>query len=431
MWKETLSYLVVKSVLYPMRFLPHRFIHLWGKCLGYFLYYLLPSFRKRALSNLSLAKSLHLRDKELKKYAKQSFQNLVITCLEYPKLLYNPQLEKILICENPEKAQALIDKKQGVVFFCGHQSNWEVLFLEGSKRMPGIAIGRPIKNRFIYNWILSVRERFGGTMITPSHALKEGIKALRQGKFLGIVGDQGMPGSGFSCEFLGRKAWTSPAPALLACRTNSPIIVATTKRRKGKYYIKYSDPIWPDTRESFENQVDTMMTKALKIFEQSIVDSPGEWLWQHNRWKQETPKRVYYKYRYDTILIILPLEPREDLVGDIKTFKEIYPDAFLTIACSKKTKEDIGSFDAEYFIYEDPDDLYLTDYKQKIVFNFTEDKGLKKHYLKLSAFKVLSYHDLKKEAEYHGKLPSPASLSAILKQAVCRPGTLWKQQDAT
>lgn len=427
MWKETASYVALKTFLFPMRYLPHGGIHFLGKCMGNILYYFLPSYRKRALSNLSLAKDLHLSEKELKKYARQSFQNLVITCLEYPKLLTSPSLEETLICENPEQADELIKKGHGIVFFCGHQSNWEVLFLDGSRRMPGVAIGRPIKNRFVYNWILSVRERFGGTIITPNHGLKEGLKALKSGKFLGIVGDQGMPGSGFSCQFLGTKAWTSPAPALLACRTKSPIIVATTKRRKGKYFIRYSEPLWPQEGEPFDTQVDLLMTKALKIFERSIVDSPGEWLWQHNRWKQETPKKVFYKYRYDTILVILPLDGDEAFVSHLTTLREIYPEAFITVACSEKTSLGLSDLHFDFITYEDPDDLYMKNYLFKLVFNFTEDRGLKRHFLKLSAFKVLSFEDLKKECSFQHKGVEEFSLSQILKYVLCRPGTLWKQ----
>ena len=78
----------------------------------------------------------------------------MITCLEYAKFAKEKEISRVVICENPEAAQAILNEGKGIIFFCGHQSNWEVLFLEGTSRMPGVAIGRPIKNQKLYDWVL-------------------------------------------------------------------------------------------------------------------------------------------------------------------------------------------------------------------------------------------------------------------------------------
>ena len=427
MQKEKLFFFTIRTLLFPCRFFSHRSLHYLGKHLGNLLFYFLTKYRKRALSNLSLARDLKLKPNELKKIAKQSFQNLAINCLEYSKFASEKDLSKSIICENPKLAYDLITKGQGIVFFCGHQSNWEVLFLDGTQHMPGVAIGRPIKNPLLYSWIVSIRERFGGTIITPHNAIKEGFKALKKGKFLGIVGDQGMPDSGFMCDFLGRKAWTSPSPALLAYRTKCPMMVATTKRKDGKYFIHYSDPIWPDITNSLEDEIVVMMKKALKLFETSIHESPGEWLWQHNRWKQETPKTVYYRYRHDSILILLPedKESLSNLLPHLSTFREIYPLAFITVASPEAHKVPISDVDMLY--YKTSKDLFLKDYRYKLVFNFTPHIKLKRHFLNLSAFNVITLEDIKKAAEPHLSKDKDHILSDLLKRALCRPGTLWEK----
>ncbi len=427
MLKKYLTAFIIKGFLYPFRFLPFSALHQVGKGLGFVLYYIIPSYRKRALSNLSLAKDLNLSNTMLKKIARGSFQNLAITCLEYPKLCHEKNLNQHIVCKNPEYAQSLIDKGQGVIFFCGHQSNWEVLFLDGTQRMPGVAIGRPIKNPFLYTYVTRIRERFGGKIVSPQNALKEGLRALRQGKFLGIVGDQGMPGSGFFSNFLGTKAWTSPAPALLAYKTNSPVIVATTLRKNGRYHIHYSDPIWPNCAESLEEQIPKIMEKTLEIFAESIKENPEQWLWQHNRWKQETAKIVYYKYRYDKILILLPMDLSSLSVisPHLEIFREIYKEAFITLALHTSHKDFSFVKPFETILYEKPEDLFFTDYSFKLVFNFTEDKRLKKHFLKQSAFKVLSLKEIDNESQFHLQDLKNPSLSDKIKRYLCRQGTLW------
>jgi KDO2-lipid IV(A) lauroyltransferase len=294
-----LSLMLIRLLTLPVLFLSYRQIHALGKFLGTISYYLIPKFRKRALSNLALA--LSLEEATLIKTAKESMQNLCINCLEYPKLSWEKKISRVASCENPQQAAELIAQGQGVIFFCGHQSNWEILFLEGTSRMPGVAIGRPIKNRFLYHWILSIRQKYGGKIVPPQNAIREGLRALKKGCFLGIVGDQGMPDSGFRSLFFRKPAWSSPIPAILSYRTNSPLIVATTHRQQGKYLIHYSDPIWPRLDNSLESESERLMKTALSLLEESIKKSPGEWLWQHNRWKQQTLKRVKRRFRQETL----------------------------------------------------------------------------------------------------------------------------------
>ena len=150
---DKLAFLIIRALSYPLSFLPVWLIHFLGALLGNFAYHTLHKFRKRTLSNLSLAKDLCYSEKELIRTAKKSFKNLAITCLEYAKLSRLCNIESLVKCKNPKVAQEIIDKGKGVIFFCGHQANWELLFLEGTFRMPGVAIGRPIKNRYLYNWV--------------------------------------------------------------------------------------------------------------------------------------------------------------------------------------------------------------------------------------------------------------------------------------
>lgn len=428
-----LIFRLIYLFLSPFRVLPHSVIHSVGRGLGIAAYYLHPTFRKRALSNLSLAKGLQLDEKSLKRVAKESFQNLLINCLEYPKFASEKDISRSVVCKNPELAEAFIKKGQGIVFFCGHQSNWEVLFLDGTRRMPGVAIGRPIKNLYLYHWIHSIRQRFGGKIITPQNAIKEGFKSLKRGMFLGIVGDQGMPESGFQSPFLGRIAWTSPAPALLAYKAKCPIMVATTKRQKGKYIITYSDPIWPDFDKPIDEELPNLMKASLAIFEKSIIENPGEWLWQHNRWKQETPRNVYYRYRYDSILIILPSNTDEfnKIKDDLAVFKEIYPLAFLTVLTQERLITQTRLEGAEILTYRNEKDLYLKDYRFKLVYNFSGYPKIKKHYLSMSAMKVVDLLQLKKEAKEHLKQEMDYKVIDIIKRAVCRPGTTWEKENAS
>jgi KDO2-lipid IV(A) lauroyltransferase len=391
--KHLLSFFLIRVFTWPISHLPYSAIHKMGNVLGWCAFYLMPKFRKRALSNLSLASALHLSEKELFSIAKASFQNLMITCLEYAKLAAEKNIQKIAVCENPELAAQLVKQGKPPIFFCGHQANWEILFLEGSSRMPGVAIGRPIKNQALYDWVLAMREKFGGKIITPKNAIKEGLRGLKKGGFLGIVGDQGMPDSGFSCPFLGRNAWTSPVPAILSYRTGSPIIVATLKREKGKYIIHYADPIWPNPEEPMDKEIDRMMRLALKLFEDAVKKNPGQWLWQHNRWKQQTLGKLKRPFRQESLCVILPQDKKRyiALLSELSILRTLYPHEFITFMIPRGYTL---PFEAETLYYDSESDLLIKDYRFKLVFDLYGYLPLKRHFLNLSAFHVFTLNDL-------------------------------------
>ena len=384
-----LQFASIMIVTFPLRFLPLRVVRALGYFCGHALFYLFPKFRKRTLSNLALATDLHLTQKEIIKTAKESFVNLCITILEYPKLKSTFFFRKMVVCENPEVAKSFTDEGQGVIFFCAHQANWEVLFMDGNLRMPGVAIGKPIKNPFLYRWVVSVRERFGGKIIPPKRATWEGMRALKQGKFLGIVGDQGMPSSDFESSFLGRRAYTSTIPALLAYKSKSPLLTALIKRTKTGYSIKYTQPLIPDTSKPLEEEVSRLMNGVLDETQKSIIERPGEWLWQHNRWKQETPHTVFYKYRHESLLVVANKKTPLDV---LTVFREIYPRSFLTYIVPKDMSPLIDHIADEVitFTHAPP---FVADFRFKLVFDFTDSKIYDK-YKSLSAFDVLHKKDI-------------------------------------
>jgi KDO2-lipid IV(A) lauroyltransferase len=354
------------------------------------------NFRKRALSNLAMARSLRLSNDQIKDIAKKSFQNLMITCLEYEKFAKEDDIHKIATCRNFETANQLLKDGKGVIFFCGHQANWEILFLEGTSRMPGVAIGKPTKNKYLYNWVLSIRQKFGGTIITPKNAIKEGLRTLKQAKFLGIVGDQGMPDSGFCSPFLGRMSWTSPIPAMLSYRSSRPIIVATTLRQNGKYVITYSEPIWPDTTKSMEEEIPRLMKESLLILERSIIAHPDQWMWQHNRWKQQLPGKLPRSLRHDSLCVIFSktCPVIQNIQAVISSLRVIYPTESITFMMPYEYKNQVDIKNEEVLYYNSEKGYLLDDLRFKLVIDLTNNPKVKKHYLKRSAFTVLSLDDI-------------------------------------
>lgn len=409
-----LQFLAIFFISAPFRFLPFSVIRLCGNALGRILYFFLTKFRKRTLSNLALAEDLHLSSADTRRIAIESFQNLCITVLEYAKFAQVKNLKKYVVCENPEVPLKLMDQGHGVLFFCAHQANWEVLFLDGTTRMPGVAIGRPIKNPYLYKWIVSIRQRFGGKIIPPKRAVWEGMRALKQKKFLGIVGDQGMPSSSFESSFLGRRAYTSTIPALLAYKSKAALLTALIWRTKQGYRIRYTEPKFADTSKPLEEEVDRLMHLCLHEVEESIRMRPGEWLWQHNRWKQETPHAIYYRFRHETMLITANSSTP---ISILRLFRTIYPKSFLSYLVPEERKSEVEGFADDVMTYTDEVPL-ITDYRFKMVFDLT-DSRIFDRFRSLAAFDVFRKKDLEKLCS----VPY-SDFSDLIIKTICRKGAV-------
>jgi Kdo2-lipid IVA lauroyltransferase/acyltransferase len=414
---HALSYFSIRAFLFPFSLLPYKWIHLLGKGLGIITFPFLTRYRKRALSNLSIASDLNYSNLEIEILAKESLGNLFTVALEYGKLSREKNIQRIAECVNPEEADKIRGSGKGIIFFCAHQANWELLFLEGTSRMKGIAIGQPVANKFLYNWILRIREKFGGKIIEPKQSVKEGLKALKKGVFLGIVGDQGLPDGGYLSSFLGRPAYTSPLPALLSHRSGSPIIFASTTRKEGKYIIRYSPAIWPSSEKTMDEDIPILMDQALNLLETSIRWNPGQWLWQHNKWKQQGPGRLKKSYRQDTIAVFLPLDETlsKGLIEELKVLREIYPTEFISFFLPKEVElpEKLAT---ETIHYTKPSHLKRKDYRFKLVFNLTSNSSLNKHYLGLSAFKVLTLDTIAKISK-QSDIPLSSQLKKVILNA--------------
>ncbi len=377
-----ISYFFIRFFGFFIALLPHRALFAFGRFSGWIAFYLHRPFRKKALTNLAIAYGETKSEKERKKLAIASFQNLMITLLEF-FYLNKKRLDQLVLLEEKSEIADLLRKKQGVIFLSAHQANWEIPFLAVTARSPGIAIGRPIKNQRLYRWVLSVREMYGGKIVMTKSAIHQGVRALKRGEFLGIVGDQAFPSSPYSYPLFGTRAWTASSPALLAYKTGCPIVVGTTKRVGRRYEIKGSSPIWPNPKISIKEDVPRMMDLAMQRLEKSIQECPEQWMWVHDRWKQQGVDHVKRIYRYGFILIVLPLQPNLEIVP---VLRKIYPKSFLTFfapqGCSIPGEE--------IRFYEKEEDLYVRDWRYQLVLDFYDLPRLRKHFRRLGAFKAIS-----------------------------------------
>ncbi|TAL26386.1 MAG: lipid A biosynthesis acyltransferase [Nitrospirae bacterium] len=276
----------------PLAILPFKVSIKAGEMLGLLLFYLWGSRRRIAVENIEKTAISH---RELAiTIARETFKNLGRSFTEIVKIYYGfgkDIIDSVEIsgAENFNKARA---KGKGILFLTGHCGNWELLGTAVAAKLADISIvARPINNPYINKFIVNGRQRHGNSIIAKQGALKVIIKRLREGGCVGILMDQSvLSDEGYVIDFLGRGAWTTKMPALIARKTGAAVLPVFIRRTDRGHSLK----IYPEVELSNTDDKEKAVLEDTKKFsgfiEGYIKENPSEWLWIHRRWKRVNNK---------------------------------------------------------------------------------------------------------------------------------------------
>lgn len=421
-----LSYFSLRIFLFPFRFLPGPFLHGFANAIAHIAFYCFPKIRKRLFSNLALATKLQLSHEERKVISIKSLKSLILTVLEFSKMDQKKNVlqgeEALFTIENTGPLISQNKKKKGLIIFAGHQGNWEMALLKISQEYPCVCIVKEQKNPHINRWITHVRSKYNAELMDSRLVLKKCLTALNEGKFVIICGDQATTQSPYHENFLGRSLYRTTLPALLAYKTNSPIVVAAISRDGYKNKGVLSNPIVPNPSLPKQAEISRMMGELFSSFEASIVQKPEDWFWLQNLWKQEVVQFAYKNFKYESILIVLPENeqiPLQDQLDLIGFFRKIYRRSFIDVFASKAFI-DLCKANVSLIPYQTVADLLVQDDRYKLLFNFSDHK-INRHFLKQSVLGAFSKADLVRFAKKRGLSRETKDLKEILKYAIVQP----------
>lgn len=179
-------------------------------------------------------------------------------------------------------------QNNGLIFLTGHCGNWELLALGYGRifNSPISCLARRQDSPYLNHMAEEMRKWYNNRLIYKSGALKGIISAVRKKETIGILVDQSvMPEEGCVINFLGRKAWASKLPVVVAHKTGVPVVPAFI-RREGDHHVMFFQPAI-----NFEgDRSDAGVIRDVQLYssyiERFIIENPTEWYWVHRRWKR-------------------------------------------------------------------------------------------------------------------------------------------------
>ncbi|ACM20720.1 lipid A biosynthesis acyltransferase [Geotalea daltonii FRC-32] len=277
--------------------LPASLAYRLGALAGLLIPHIVPKRRAVIIENINLSlpfmKSHHLWNSKCEdagELARGTFKNLGRSLMEICRL-YHGRGEDVIANieirgrENYEAARA---KGKGLIFLSGHCGNWELMSLTLSslfgREVSGVA--RRQDNPYLNRMVEQMRSRYNSRLIYKQGALKGILSALKKREMVGMLADQAVfPEEGYLVDVIGRKAWTSKAPVIIARKSGVPLIPVFIHREEERHVLTF----YPEHLFSGDMSDEGIKkeTQALSRYvENYVVAHPTQWYWVHRRWKR-------------------------------------------------------------------------------------------------------------------------------------------------
>lgn len=281
-------------------------------CIGLFSS-LLPHFLRRAVAFLLAAFMIaldkkryrHTKDnianafpsfskKDIQEIALKSYCSLALTFLEIAAMPYW-SVQKIcskISFENIELINQIHQRNKGIILLSGHFGNWELLaFTAGILScVPMTIVVKKQRVSAIADMLEKLRTRVKNTVVDADNAAKEIVRDILRNRPVAFLVDQAAdPHKDIFIDFMGRPAVTHEAPAQLALRLGTPIIIGFACRKPdGIYTVRLEEIHFDDLSNTSEGRKE-LTKRHVAALEHIIRRFPEQWAWQHKRWKYEAP----------------------------------------------------------------------------------------------------------------------------------------------
>jgi KDO2-lipid IV(A) lauroyltransferase len=283
---------VAGVITLPFAVLPLALSRKLGAALGWFLFRIGGSRRRMAIDNIerSVSAGALKLSEPAAVIAQRSFMNLGRSLAEILKVYwgFGGGLINAIEARGLEHFERARAKGKGIILITGHCGNWELEALAfGVRIAPFAVVARIQNNPYVHDLVERIRGRFGNRVIYKQGAIRAVMTELRANRVVGILMDQAvLPNEGFIIPVLGRGAWTTKMPAIIARKTGA-VVLPGFIHREGDRLVGVIHPEVPlcEDKEGDDALIEDTRRFAAAI-EHYITAHPDEWLWIHRRWKR-------------------------------------------------------------------------------------------------------------------------------------------------
>lgn len=241
------------------------------------------------MENLTLAFGTSRNRSDIRRLARSVFIHLASILFEIGWMMRLPKntFSKHVSIYGLHYLQAAYKKGRGVLILTGHVGNWELMSLAAVMLgYPMSAVYRPMEFKPLDRFFIDLRSRYGVGLHAKKNAMRPILKDLKNRELVGILLDQNTHrNAGVFVDFFRCPACTSSGLALLALKTESPVVPLFLMREGDRFRVEFG-PDLPLFR-TFDKERDILdnTRQYTRVIEEMIRRYPEQWFWVHRRWK--------------------------------------------------------------------------------------------------------------------------------------------------
>jgi tetraacyldisaccharide-1-P 4'-kinase/lauroyl/myristoyl acyltransferase len=285
---QRVEYFVYRAISRATRRMSDERLHRWGTRLGAFASKVLRGRDRLALRNLRAA--FPDRDRAWHRSTlDQCWRHFGREMLVYVRTqgMSIDEIAERCPFVNEQLLQEAIARGKGTIVISAHWGGWEVgglalMALQDNVR----TVARPLDNELLERDLQKLRAQTGAEIVDRRRAARVLLRGLAENAVVVLLPDQAVQArEGVLVPFLGRPAWTTPAPAKMALRSGATIVFAFCIPDGRGHRLEFSDSIRAADFTSGENGPETLTRHINDVISRRIADRPELWLWMHDRWK--------------------------------------------------------------------------------------------------------------------------------------------------
>lgn len=262
-----------------------------GAAIGRICYWLDAKHRRVGIENVIKARGMPKTEPEARRIVRGMYEHLGISMAEIAatdRLLRAGRLGELVKLVGLENVREALSHGRGAILAVAHLGNWEPAGVHFSREVrPLWSIVRPLDNPLLDGYLESLRQRTGQVIISKFKAADRMREALQANQMLGVLMDQDAREEGVVVDFFGRPASTVKSTAILSLRYRSPILPLNIYRERGRIWMCYDRPIYPDVVDGRPDRVRELTQLVTTRLEEYIRQHPDQWFWFHRRWRSQ------------------------------------------------------------------------------------------------------------------------------------------------
>jgi len=233
----------------------------------------------RELVQANLAAALRRPADEMRPLAREVFRHFGRYLVEF--LSSHRRRMSYVSVEGREHLDEAARRGRGAILLSAHLGNWELAGV-AVRRLgyPISAVALPHGSARVDGMFNRQRRRCGidGIPLGP-RAAGECLKALRQGQFVGLVGDRRFGSRGVTVSLFGKPVALPRGPCVLSARAKAPLIpVFLLREGPWKFRFCIETPLGPVRSAADEQEMRSVMQAYGSVLEREITRAPTQWL---------------------------------------------------------------------------------------------------------------------------------------------------------